>query len=75
MSAMSELSAEREEELQKAHTAYQEAFAEYMALIEKYPIAHRTLGQFDEVSKAGNRCTVASMKWEIAKSERYKVTA
>ncbi len=74
MSAMSELSAEREEALNEARWEYQEAFDAYVDLLSKYPIGQRTLDQMDEISKAEWRCMKTKECWEHARDNRYKVT-
>lgn len=74
MSAMSELSAEREEALNDARQEYETAFTAYMSLIERWPPAHRKPSEQEEISRAEGRCTIAHMHYENAKAQRYKVT-
>lgn len=70
---LSEIDLDRQEALNETRQAYGDTFDAYMALIAKYPPAHRKPWQQDEISKAEGRCTIAKMKYEIAQSERYKV--
>lgn len=70
---LAEIDLERQEALTDAHSSYLEAYDNLMVLIDKFPPAHRTPERQTEVSNASNVCTVLQMKYEIAKSERYKV--
>lgn len=73
MGAMSELSAEREEAVAETYCTYREAYADYQAILEKYPPAHRHPWQQDEIGKAERKCMFAKLHWENAKIGRYRI--
>lgn len=70
---LAEIDMDRAEALEDALHRYQEAYTDYMALIDKYPPAHREIWQMDEISKAMGRCTIAKMHWENANAMRYRL--
>lgn len=70
---LAEIDLEREEALNEARDAYHSAYQHWADLMNKYPIAHRTLSQMDEISKAEGGSLMANMHYETAKSQRYKL--
>lgn len=70
---LAEIDLDRQEALNEAREAYSNAFDAYMELLAKYPPAHRTLWQQDEISKAEGICLIAKMHWENAQTDRYKL--
>lgn len=71
---LAEIDLDRQEALNEAREAYETAYSNLMTLIDRFPPAHRKPEQQTEVSNASNVCTIMQMRYEIAKSERYKVT-
>lgn len=71
---LAEIDSERAEALEEALYRYQEAYTDYMALIDKYPPAHREIWQMDEISTAMHRCMGMHMRYETTQRDRYKVT-
>lgn len=73
MSALAEIDNEREEGLNQARDAYHSAYQHWTGLMDKYPIAHRTLSQMDEISKAEGVCIIKNLHYTTAKHNRYRV--
>lgn len=73
MSVMSQISAEREEALNEAHIAWLEAEEELRKMQDATEIMQRDGAQWMAIVNQRQVCGVLRMKYERAKSDRYKL--
>ena len=73
MGVMAEIDLERQASLTEAVCNHMEAISEYMMLLDKYPIAYRTVDQMKEVDRAFFRAEYAHMQRDKAERERYRL--
>lgn len=74
MGVMSEISADREQELNEAHIAWLEAEEDLRKLQDASEIMQRDGAQWMAIVNQRQVCGVLQMKYARAKSDRYKVT-
>lgn len=70
---MSQLAAEKDEEINALHLEYQNAFAALMEYLDRHPPAHRTLKEAAEVSRLESICGHMKYQYERAEARRYKI--
>ncbi len=73
MGAMSQLAMEKDAEITSLHNEYMTAFEALMFYQDKYPPAHRTVKQMQELTRLESICGMAKMRYERAEERRYRV--
>ncbi len=73
MGRMSEMAAEKADEINALHWEYQEAFAALMEYQDKHPPAWRTVNAMAEIARLESVCAMARSRYERAEAKRYVV--
>lgn len=69
---MSEIAAERQEEIEPLHQAYQEAFAALMEYLDTLHPLNRTQAQTEKLSRLESICGMAKYRFETAQMKEWQ---
>lgn len=73
MGVMSQIAAEKEDEINALHWEYQEAFAALMEYQDRHPPAHRSAQETAELSRLTSICELTKYKYDTAEMRRYRL--
>lgn len=73
MGAMSQLAAEKEQEINILHWEYQEAYQTLLDFQERHPLSHRSIAEMKERVRLELMCSLAKDRYERANERRHTI--